>query len=118
VSPLPAWADTAEGRALLAAIRIEQPDHYVRSNRLPSIYGGHAGTPELRYKGANARAFRKLWDDALEAAMDANDRELFAEINRRRPDAIIEALLSEQTVPYSRVSFDTDPATGNHRFAA
>jgi hypothetical protein len=48
-----------------------------------------------KYKGANARALRKVWEDARTAAMDANDRPLWLKLTNENPDDLIDRLLRE-----------------------
>jgi hypothetical protein len=82
------WHETPEARALMAAIVNEQPDcGYVRRNSF--------GERMPFYKGKNARAFRKLWESACEAAMDANDHDAYAQlVNHQHPDDLIDRALT------------------------
>jgi hypothetical protein len=108
----PAWTDNPEARALLAAIRIEQPGcwHLRRDS---------FSDPEPRFKGANARALRQLWEAARDAALAAFDHEVYARLtNHEHPDDLIDQLLAEPAVPYTRISFDRAPDNGNDRVAA
>lgn len=111
MSALPAWASSPEARALLAAIRIEQPE-YVSLRRY-----AWTSTREPKYKGANARALRNLWEAARDAAMDANDRPLWIALGEQHPDDLIAALLNEQTVPFSPMEW-TERDDGSARVAA
>lgn len=107
------WYEREEAATLLAAIRIEQPEYVsVRA---------HAWTEQRRphFKGMNARRLRQLFEAELEAAMDVGCHAEVARLrNHEAPDAIIERVLNEQTVPWTPMRFDTDPETGNARFAA
>jgi hypothetical protein len=111
MSALPPWADNAEARALLAAIRIEQPECWMLTR--------HAWTNcrEPKFKGANARALRAMWEAARDAAMNANDRDLYALLNRQHPDDLIDRMLNEPTVPYTPVEIK-DLGGNTHRVAA
>ena len=112
MTALPTWASNPEARTLLAAIRIEQPDcwHIHR----------YAWTScrQPKFKGMNARKLRAMHEAALEAAMDANDRDLWCKLGNEHPDDLIERVLNEPAVPYERISLDTAPDTGNPRIAA
>lgn len=108
---LPAWADNAEARTLLAAIRIEQPDCWMLTRY------AWTNCRQPKFKGANARALRAIWEAARDAAMDANDRDLWAALGNEHPDDLIDAMLAEETVPWTPVEFK-DLGDGCHRVAA
>lgn len=108
---LPAWTTTPEASALLAAIRLEQPECW----HLKRNAWDNCRYP--RFKGANARAFRNLWEAERTKARDANDGETFRALNEPHPDDIIAALLNEATVPWTPVEMK-DLGDGRARFAA
>lgn len=60
MSALPAWADTPEGRELVAAILRERPDFRITRGRW--IEGGGA----RRYIGKTASALRRLHDETAD----------------------------------------------------
>jgi hypothetical protein len=83
------WFSTPEAQALLDAIRIERP----KCRYLHRYSGVSARYPS--FGGKNASALRALWEQAREAAMDANDHEAFAQLtNREHVDDVIELALA------------------------
>jgi hypothetical protein len=75
---LPRWADTPLGRELLAAIRRDPPATYVRSNRLPSVYGGYPGIPEERFTGKLVSRLRKMREEWVDREMALLDQQYHA----------------------------------------
>ena len=90
------WHERPEAATLLAAIRIEQPQpFFIRRDAWSNcLYP--------KYRGANARALRQLWEQERDAAMTANARAAWLELGHDHPDDVIERVLNEQTVPWTR----------------
>lgn len=87
-APLPAWADNAPCRALIAAIIEEQPEaeHPVCAN------WGHS---VLTYRGQFAPKLRRYHKDLLEAAIARSTAEFIALSEQEKPDALIARVLAE-----------------------
>lgn len=96
---LPSWANSSEGRELVAAIVTEQPSYYI-------THGGWLeGGGQRRYQGPTAGKLRRLYKRETERlydeATEANDEGLdweaaAAEFNAAAivtPDQLIEQLL-------------------------
>ena len=108
---LPAYAATPAGRALLAAIRIEQPDHWI-------VRRDATNARSAKFKGLNARSLRQMWERAVDAAMEAHDYEAFHRLHTEdHPDTLIERMLNEETVPFTPMEIK-DLGGGTHRVAA
>jgi hypothetical protein len=66
---LPAWADNAQGRALIEQIIAERPDHFIRSGTW--IEGGGVKVYEGRTAGQLRQLFAAWWEQNYEGATDA-----------------------------------------------
>jgi hypothetical protein len=113
VSCLPAWAATPDGRALVEQIIAEQPDYFIRSGAW--IEGGGV----RHYTGKAVGKLRALYNHRRDRLMREADAAFFAgtpwdvagaEFNAHlmseQPDALIERVLREKAVPYTRMSID------------
>lgn len=93
---LPAWADTPEGRDLVAAIEHERPSY--RTTRGTWIEGGG----NVRYQGRTAARLRKLYDAAFDVQMDAysagKSREAVLADLGMSADQLISSILGEHPV--------------------
>lgn len=109
---LPAWAQTAEARAIIEAILAERPDF---TNDLCRNWGHRV----LTYRGRNAADLRRIYDSHFEGPLTLAEADALG--LGERPDELIGRLMRETrqiAVPYERVAFDIAPDTGRARFAA
>lgn len=91
-APLPRWADNPEARALLAAIVAEEPDFAAVRNAFDSVQR------DRRYKGANAKALRSMFEAEYDRQMDEyargkNRDAILAELTPSA-DVLIERMLA------------------------
>jgi hypothetical protein len=110
---LPAWCATPEGRALVEQIIAEQPDYFIRSGAW--IEGGGV----RHYTGKAVGKLRALYNHRRDRLMREADAvcvagtpweeaaRYFNELLRsEQPDALVERVLREKAVPYTRMSID------------
>jgi hypothetical protein len=92
---LPAWCDTLVGREIIAALRRDPPETYIRSNRLPSIYGGYPGIPEERFTGKLVNRLRRMREEWLERELAAFDAQF--EVSGKWDDEASRAVFGSET---------------------